>query len=109
MNSHSAQFAALSKLCPKAELWDEGGQPLVFIPGLPVSSCGAVHVVDVLLAPGERDSYQTRLFFSRQLPAARNWSCFSIKAGSWFAFSWQGVPANLTWDEILASHLEAVK
>lgn len=109
MSSDAAQFAALRKLCPKAELWDEGGQPLVFISGLPVTSGGAVHVVDVLLCPRERDSYQSRLFFSQQLPVARNWSCFSIKAGSWFAFSWQGVPADLTWGEILASHLEAVK
>jgi hypothetical protein len=103
------EFAALRKLSPGAELWQEGGQPLVFLPRLKVLSGVSTIEVDGLLCPRARDSYLTRLFFSKQLPVTRNWTAYTIMARSWHAISWQGVPADVAWLEILAMHLEAVK
>lgn len=109
MTDHDTNVAALRKLCPSAELWQEGEQPLVFLPGLAVVSGRQTIQVDTLLCPRERDGYLTRLYFSKQLPVARNWVVTTIKARTWYAISWQGVPADVTWLEILAMHLEAVK
>lgn len=109
MSNAETEFAALRKLSPGAELWQEGGQPLVFLPRLKVLSGGTTLEVDALLCPRGRDSYLTRLFFSQQLPVARNWTAYTIMARSWHAISWQGVPGDAPWLEILAMHLEAVK
>ncbi len=110
MTDNDAQVARLRVLCPGAELWDEGGNPLVFLPGLKVESFGSIHTVDALLCPRARDGYDTRLFFSVRLPANRNWNDpFTIKARPWYAFSWSGILATTPWLAILASHLEAVK
>ncbi|KRA84081.1 hypothetical protein [Altererythrobacter sp. Root672] len=103
------QLARLRALCPEAELWDEAGSPLVFLPELRVESDGAVHTVDLLLCPRARDGYDTRLFFSKQLPKARNWAPHALMARGWFAFSWQGIASSQPWLDILGSHLEAVK
>ena len=42
----ASQLARLRALCPEAELWNEAGSPLVFLPQLRVESAGAVHTVD---------------------------------------------------------------
>lgn len=109
MTEPADPMAGLRALCPAADLWHEGEQPLVFMPGISVESGGTKHQVDLLLCPRARDSYETRLFFSRQLPVNRNWSSFNIMTRTWHAFSWSGIPANDDWLEILATHLEAVK
>lgn len=99
----------LRGFCPAADLWHEGQQPLVFIPEISVESAGARHPVDLLLCPRARNSYETRLFFSKKLPVNRNWSSFSIMTRTWHAFSWRGIPACDDWLEVLAMHLETVK
>lgn len=109
MTEPGQELARLRRLCPEAEQWDEQGGSLVYLPGLRVESAGAIRTVDVLLCPRERDGYQTRLFFSEQLPVSRNWSPYTLMARTWYACSWQGVPADQPWLDILASHLEAVK
>ncbi|MCC5611713.1 hypothetical protein LC612_34520 [Nostoc sp. CHAB 5834] len=109
MTEHDAQVARLRALCPGAELWDDGGDPLVFLPGLKVLCAGETHTVDGLLCPRARDGYDTRLFFAEQLPVNRNWGPHVIKALNWYAFSWSGIPADQPWLDILAGHIEAVK
>ena len=74
MNIYAVELDRLKALCPGAELWDEGGAPLVFLPDMKVEASGAVHLVDLLLCPRARDSYETRLFFSAQLP-----TCWSFR------------------------------
>lgn len=107
MTGHSDEIARLRTLCSGATLWDEAGEPLVFLPDLKVESAGAVHTVDALLCPRMRDGYETRLYYSRQLPAPRAWSTHAVMAGSWSTFSWQGISASQPWLDILASHLGA--
>ena len=109
MTNHDAELARLRALCPGAELWDEGGAPLVYLPGIKVASAGTVQVVDALLCPRARDGYESRLYFSERLPVERNWQSHVLMARTWFAFSWNGIPANQPWLDILGSHLEAAK
>lgn len=106
MNDANVELAKLRSLCKDAELWEENGMPLVFLPDLKVHSDGAPHLVDGLLCPRDRDSYSTRLFLSKPFPGkGNNWNAFNIKGLTWHACSWQGVPSTLPWLEILANHL----
>lgn len=112
MTDGAAELIKLRSLCPAAELWDEGGQPLVFLPGLKVESGGAFHVVDGLLCPRARDGYPTRMFFSRSFAGngmGQNWNVFNIKSRPWHACSWKDVPAALPWLEIVANHLRPLR
>lgn len=104
-----AQLQTLRGLCPEAELMTEGGQTAVYLPGVQFQ-VGKTRVTrDLLLWPGPRDNYLTRLFLSAQVSGSvsRAWTAFTLCGRSWWAVSWQGVPANLPWIEILANHLRA--
>ncbi len=109
MNYEAAQLARLRGVCPGAEVWTDGSQPLVYMPGLRVESSGGVHIVDALLCPKGRDGYETRLFFSQRLPVDRNWQTAVISARTWYAASWSGIAAGQPWLDILGSHLETMK
>lgn len=109
MSGSSEGLHALRRLCSAAEVLEENGLPVVHLPQVRVSSGGATRQVDCLLCPRNRDGYETRLFFSEQLPVNRNWSSFNLFGRIWFAFSWQGVSANQAWTDILACHLEAAR
>lgn len=103
------QLQTLRGLCPEAELMTEGGQTAVYLPGVQFQAGTARVTRDLLLWPGPRDNYLTRLFLSGQVSGSvsRAWTAFTLCGRSWWAVSWQGVPANLPWIEILANHLRA--
>ncbi len=104
-----AELAKLQKVFPAAELWDEGGQPLVFIPDLCFRSAGKIIQTDGLLCPRQHSSagYATRLFLRHQVPnKGQNWAQHVIRGMTgWFSPSYENVPASLPWLEILAAHL----
>lgn len=104
-----AQLQTLRGLCPEAELMTEGGQIAVYLPGVQFQAGKTRVTRDLLLWPGPRDNYLTRLFVSEQVSGSvsRAWTAFTLCGRSWWAVSWQGVPANLSWIEILANHLRA--
>lgn len=105
------QLVSLRTLCPQAELLSEGGQVVVHLPSVQFEAKGGKVTRDLLLWPGPKDGYLTRLFLSAQVPCneARTWTSFSLCGGSWWAVSWQGVDASLPWISILAVHLGAFK
>lgn len=110
----AAQLIRLRGLCPGAELWTEpgpSGGPLVYLPELKVETAGAVRTIDGLLCPRARDGYDTRMFYSEQLPVSpmRNWAPHVVMGRGWHAHSWSGIGADQPWLDILASHLETVK
>lgn len=112
MTDHAAQLIRLRGLCPGAELWTEPGKaggPLVYLPGLKVESSGSIRTIDGLLCPYPRDGYDTRMFYSEQMPVARNWAPHVVMGRGWAAHSWSGISFNQPWLDILASHLETVK
>lgn len=105
----NAELGRLRRLCPDAQLMTEGGQTVVHLPKVQFQAGAARVTRDLLLWPSARDGYSTRLFLSDQVhgSVARAWTAFNLCAGTWWAVSWQGVPDNLPWIEIMASHLRA--
>lgn len=66
--------------------------------------------MQALMCPAARDGYATRLFLEDQISnRGQNWKTHTIRGRSWWAFSWNDVPANLPWLEIFANHLRALQ
>lgn len=110
MTDAAAEIVKLRSVCRDAELWTEGGQPAAFLPGLTITKPGKGSMqVDALLWPHMRDGYTTRLYLSQQIPwsIGGQWTCCVVQGRTWHACSWNNVPANLPWIEILANHLRA--
>ena len=100
----------LQRICRRAELWDDGGQPLVYLPGLKAEHVGSTTLVDCLLVPRSHGGYSTRLFLSQAFPnRGQNWTVHNIMGRTWHAMSWNFVPDTLPWDEILANHLRPLR
>lgn len=107
MSSYQDELDRLRGLCPRAELWDEAGLPLVYLPDMRIGDDQGP--IDLLLCPRTRDGYDTRLFFSRQLSVERNWSAYVILTGNWYTFSWNGIASSQPWLDILGAHLGAAR
>ena len=112
MTDANAELVSLRALCPEAELWTEGGRPVVFLPGLQISKEGqGRRTVDALLWPHERDGYPTRLFLSETISwsVGGQWSHCVVQGRQWHACSWGPIPANQPWIAIVANHLRALQ
>jgi len=107
--SAKENFEALQSAYGEAELWEEGGEPYVYLPNLQFDTRAGKVQVDALLCPHAHSSYPTRLFLSKQLSGtSANFNGNSVIGGrSWHAASWNNVPMSLPWLEILACHLKA--
>lgn len=105
----TAQMQRLRSLYPDAEPWTDGGQALAYLPRLTLLRGATKHVVAALLCPHARDGYPTRLYLDRQIeaPNANNWRACTVCGETWWACSWNYVPATLPWPEVLANHLRA--
>jgi hypothetical protein len=104
------QLATLRRINRRAELWDEGGQPLAYLPHMLVQHNGGTVTVDGLLCPRSHGSYSTRLFLSQAFPnRGQNWTVHQIMGRPWHTMSYNCVPASLPWSEILAIHLGQLK
>jgi hypothetical protein len=111
MSDPATELVKLRELYPAAEIWTDGGKPAVFMPRLQFKAGNTVQTRDALLWPQARENYATRLFLSDRVAGgcAQNWHPYSICGRQWYACSWQGVPATLSWIEILANHLRAFR
>lgn len=109
MTDENTRLEKLRAIWPGAELWSEGGQPAVYLPGIEVKVRGSVVVRDALLWPQAHGSYSTRLFLSEAVAAGQNWSAVNMCGRAWQVCSWNGVPADFPWDEMIRSHLGAFK
>ena len=69
MTDETKQLATLRELSPAAEVWREGGQPVVFMPGVKFKVTNARVTRDLLLWPQARDGYETRLYLSAPVTA----------------------------------------
>lgn len=116
MNNTTHQLDGLLALCPGAKEKQDAGYRFVFLPQLKVEVGETVKVMDALLALTAHSGYSTRLFLDEQIgerptisnqPA--NWSQHHILGRNWWSWSWQGVPAELPWIQILIDHLRALR
>ena len=90
----------------------EGGVAFVILPGLRFICEGTQQEINGLLVPQEVPAlggYSTRLLLEQRPPKpALNWTTVQALGRSWHAWSWNGVPSNWSWREILASHLKVL-
>ncbi|MDF2812112.1 MAG: hypothetical protein K0S56_3143 [Microvirga sp.] len=110
MRDPASELRKLRRICRRAELHEDGGQPLVHLPELRIQYAGGVETVDGLLCPGQHSGYSSRLFLSKPFPArGQNWTTHNILGAPWHAMSWNGVDPSLGWDEILGAHLRPLQ
>lgn len=104
------QLAGLRQLCDKPELRNEGGTDFVVLPGIKATVAGTARVTDALLCPGPHNGYSTRLFLSQPFPErGANWSQWLIFGRNWHTWSWQSVPADIPWIQMVLEHLSALR
>jgi hypothetical protein len=103
-------FATLKAVYPDAEIMADGGVDHIFIPKLPILS-GSSHItLDALLRAGEHEGYSTRLLVERQIDGkGQNWKQHQILGRTWWAPSWNHIPADLPIISMLANHLAAFR
>jgi len=107
--SDTPLFDGLRAMHAAATLLKEGGQPVALLPGFGFVAAGQSQRMDLLLVPFAHSGYVTRLFFERQIPGrGANWKQHRIAERNWWAPSWNNVPANLSWTQMLSAHLRAV-
>lgn len=107
---NATQIESLRRINRGSELWDEGGQPLVFLPAMKVRHAGGAVSIDGLLCPRHHCGYTTRLFLSQAFAnRGQNWTVHQIMGRAWHTMSYNNVPATLPWAEILAIHLGQLK
>ena len=110
MSNAPDQLASLQDLCEHAQVLQEGGHPYVYLSKLKIRIAEAYHIVDAILSPIPHTGYTTRLFLSQPFPSkASNWSAHQILGRAWHSWSWQGVPAELPWVQMVLCHLDALK
>jgi hypothetical protein len=104
-----AAFDGLKAMHQAAVLLKEGGQAVAYLPAFGFTAAGAACRMDLLLVPVAHSGYVTRLFFERQIPGrGSNWKQHRVAERNWWAPSWNHVPANLSWTQMLLAHLRAV-
>jgi hypothetical protein len=106
------ELADLVSMCSGAPVvLREGGFRFVRLPGLRFTSRGIVHEMEALLVPQTVPTlggYTSRLLLERRTPAQLNWATVTALGRPWETWSWNNVPSNWPWREILASHLKAL-
>lgn len=109
MSMDESQLAALGDVCDEVRVVTDGQYTLVLLTALRFRSDGQTVTMDALLCPQEHESYMTRLFLERALPSkGANWKPHSFLGRTWHTFSWQNVPKDLSLNEILFGHLDAL-
>lgn len=109
MNTPEDEIKKLQSIFPGATLWPDGNRTIAFFPSIKIESDGKTRQVDALLYPYDRDGYTSRLFLSEPFTnKGQNWNVFAICGRTWHACSWNGVPSNIPWLEILLAHLRVL-
>lgn len=111
MRDPGLELQVLRSVWADAEIVGDGEKKYVLLPKLTVRMAGQARIVAALLRPwANGDGYTTRLFFSERVSSkGNNWNVFNILGRTWHACSWQSVPEDLPWLEILASHLRPLQ
>lgn len=109
MRDPDSEIKALKAHWPNAELLGEGKRKFALLPDFKVTVGSKATVLTALLQPWSGDGgYTTRLYFSERFTdKGANWNPFSILGRTWHACSWNNVPEDLPWVEIIACHLQA--
>lgn len=106
------QIEELKRLFPGAAGAEEGGCAYFLIPAAILPAGCSPAATDLLLCPGARDGYPSRLFLGErvQCPKKLNWNATGVRIleRNWHAFSWKVNRAGLRLAQLVAAHLGAL-
>ena len=109
MSSLEAVIADLMDLCADAQLIDERGGTVAYLPSFAFDSGGATITQDLLFVPADIASYpSSRLFYEHPVAGrGNNWSTHNLIGRVWHAPSYQ-VDTSRGWRDQILQHLQAV-
>jgi hypothetical protein len=106
----NTELERLRSMHSPVRLLSERGHPVVLLPAFSFRAAGQDQIMDLLLVPwAHSGGYPTRLFFERALrERGQNWTEQYAVDRKWWTPSWNGVPATLSWREMLGAHIRGV-
>ena len=107
--SPEEQLNLIIGLCPKAQLVDESGQKVIFLPDMKFQAGACESTQNLLFVPFPLFGYDSSLFFAQRLNEgpARNWTQHNLLNREWWRLSYR-VNTRLPWFEQILQHLTAV-
>jgi hypothetical protein len=107
--SPEEQLSPIIDLCDHAQLVDETGRKVVFLPSMTFQVGKGEATQDLLFVPFRHSGYDSRLFFAEQLGGnlAVNWTQHHLLGRVWWAPSFK-VNTSLTWRDQILQHIKVV-
>lgn len=107
--SPKEQLNLIIDLCPKAQLVDESGQKVVFLPDMKFQAGAGESTQSLLFVPFHFSGYDSSLLFTQKLNEgpARNWTQHNLLNRKWWRPSYS-VDTQLSWLDQIFQHLKAV-
>lgn len=107
------QIDELKELCPGLCHFEEAGTGYLVLPAMEMPPGCQPAKVNMLLCPGGRDGYTSRLFFSEKIQTAKqlNWNALNFRIGEriWHGYSWRTPGGNLRLAQMVITHLSALQ
>ena len=105
------QIDGLRAVFPDVQRVPIGGLVCAVIPKLKIQTVRGIVERRALLYPHPESNYTNRLFLDQVVdaPNAKNWQQRQLGAEAWWVCSWNDVPANVTWTQMLQDHLRAYR
>ena len=96
-------------LCAKAQLVDESGKKVVFLPKVTFQAGAGEATRDLLFVPFPHSGYDSRLFFTKTINsgAAQNWTQHNLLNRNWWSPSFK-VDTSLSWRDQILQHIKVV-
>lgn len=103
------QLEMILCLCKNAQLIEESGQKVVFLPTFTFKAGPNEITQDLLFVPFHHSGYPSRLFFSVKMSgsSARNWTNHNLLNRNWWSPSYL-VDTRKSWRDQILQHIQAV-
>jgi hypothetical protein len=109
MKTADQQIDDLRAVFPEVQRVELGGLVCALIPELPINTARGAVTRNAILYPYPENGYPTRLYLDQAVDVGKpvNWQERSLRGAQWWARSWNFVPADISWFQILAAHMRA--
>ena len=109
MSIHQTELASIRHLCTGAQLIDERGGKLAYLPTFTFQAGGVSITQNLLFVPQPLANYNSsRLYYERPIAGrGRNWSTRHIVGRLWHTPSYK-VDSSCGWRDQILQHLQAV-
>ena len=109
MSDPEAELPAIIDLCAGAQLLDERGGKVAYLPAFTFDAGGTAITQNLLFVPAALASYpSSRLFYEHPVSGrGKNWTTHHLIGRLWHAPSYK-VDISCSWREQILQHLQAV-